>query len=233
MNGIHTAARLIWAVQDAWKKRWLFLIAFIFVFFISFCALLSFDVVPNTTFSFASSTPALAVDRSPLIGVSTSPLSPNVFDAFAVGENPVKVEIPSLKLSAPIANPTTTSIQALNNLLLSGAVRYPTSAKLGQNGNVILFGHSAEYYPVVNNIWYKTFDHIEKLKAGDTIIVYSSSRAYTYSVDTVEKKDASADVIPLSVVGAKLTLSTCDTFGQKSDRYVVTASLVESHLLGA
>ena len=63
--------------------------------------------------------------------------------------------------------------------------------------------------------------------------MYSSDRAYVYSVDTVNKEDANADAIPLTVTGAKLTLSTCDLFGEKTDRFVVTASLVESHPLGA
>jgi LPXTG-site transpeptidase (sortase) family protein len=170
---------------------------------------------------------------SPLVAMSAKPLSPNVLDAFVRGENPVKIEIPKTKLVAPIANPTTTNVNALDTLLLKGAVRYPSSGLLGQNGNVIIFGHSAEYYPIVNNPWYKTFDGIEKLVVGDTIIVYSSDRAYTYSVESVLKEDASADSIPLQVTGQKLTLSTCDTFGKKSDRYVVTATLVESHPLGA
>jgi LPXTG-site transpeptidase (sortase) family protein len=229
MNGIEATARLVRAVSNAWAQRWLFLVVFLVVFFFSFSALIAVDLVPNTT----TSTPSVSLSASPLVAVAESPLSPNVFDAFAHGENPVKIEIPKTKLVAPIANPTTTNVNALDALLLKGAVRYPTSGLLGENGNVVLFGHSAEYYPIVNNPWYKTFDNIDKLKEGDEIIVYSSSRAYVYTVDTVEKKNASEDAIPLKVTGAKLTLSTCDTFGKKTDRWVVTATLVESHLIGA
>jgi len=230
MNGVTTAVRLARAVQNAWKQRWLFLLAFLGVFFVSFSLLTAFDFVPDPT---ATSTPSAALTASPLVALNAAPLSPNVIDAFARAEQPVKIEIPKTKLVAPIANPTTTNVNALDALLLNGAVRYPSSAELGVNGNVIIFGHSAEYYPVVNNRWYKTFDGIEKLAPGDTIIVYSSDKAYVYSVDTVGKKDASSDSIPLQVAGQKLTLSTCDTFGKKTDRTVVTATLVESHPLGA
>lgn len=230
MNGVETAARLVRAVQNAWGKRWLFLVVFLIVFFLSFCVLLALDVVPDANFAIASPAPQVVVDAP-----TPSPLSPNVADAFtsSTGENPVKVDIPSLKISAPISNPDTTNIQKLDDLLLSGAVRYPTSGLLGKNGNVVLFGHSAEYYPIVNNPWYKTFDNIEKLKQGDLIIVSSSDRAYTYAVDTVAEMNATEDAIPLQVEGQKLTLSTCDTFGKKSDRHVVTATLVESHSIGS
>jgi LPXTG-site transpeptidase (sortase) family protein len=227
MQGAKTIARLVRAVQEAWTKRWFFLVVFLVVFFLSFCVLLALDLVPDAP------TPAVSLAASPLIAQATA-LSPNVADAFpAAAEDPVKVAIPSLNISAPVWNPTTTNVQKLDDALLKGAVRYPTSAKLGENGNVVIFGHSAEYYPIVNNPWYKTFDKIENLKAGDTIIVYSSDRAYTYSVDTVEELNADSDTIPLNVTGAKLTLSTCDTFGKKSDRHVVTATLVESHPLGS
>ena len=112
--------------------------------------------------------------------------------------------------------------------------RYPTSAELGQdNGNVVIFGHSS-YLPVVRNQAYKTFDGIQNLKAGDLIIVYSSDEAYTYTVAAVQKESAASDAgIPLAVSGKILTLATCNSFGAKSDRFVVTANFVESHPLGS
>ena len=97
----------------------------------------------------------------------------------------------------------------------------------------MIFGHSS-YLPIVNNKAYKTFDGIQKLSAGDRITVYSSGAAYTYAVRTVEKKSAAADDgIPLTVAGKVLTLATCDSFGEKSDRFVVTADFVESHAISS
>jgi len=232
MHSVQTAARLVRAVQNAWRERWSFLIVFLVVFFLSFSSLLALDLVPTDDSDSSSTTPTVTLTRSPLIAASDSPLSPNALDAFGSGEQPVKIEIPSIKLSASVSNPDTTDVNTLDGYLLKGAVRYPSSALLGENGNVVLFGHSS-YLPIVNNLAYKTFDGIQKLKAGDTITVSSSDRAYTYAVDTVEKESADSAAIPLDVTGAKLTLSTCDSFGEKSDRFVVTATLVESHPLGA
>jgi sortase A len=145
-----------------------------------------------------------------------------------VSEFPVKIEIPAINLSTTVSNPTSTVIKTLDEELLKGAVRYPTSALLGEMGNVVLFGHSS-YLPVVINQAYKAFNDIQKLTVGDVVIVYSSGTAYTYAVRTVEKESTNTAGIPLKVDGRVLTLSTCDSFGAKSDRFVVTADFVESH----
>ncbi|MEK7125993.1 MAG: sortase, partial [Patescibacteria group bacterium] len=143
----------------------------------------------------------------------------------------IKIEISKIGLSAVIVNPTTTDIAALDKELLKGAVRYPTSAKLGEIGNVVLFGHSS-YLPVVGNQAYKSFNGIQKLAVGDVVTVYSDNTAYTYSVRNVAEEKADANIaIPLSVSGKILTLVTCNSFGAKEDRFVVTAELVESHLI--
>jgi LPXTG-site transpeptidase (sortase) family protein len=143
-------------------------------------------------------------------------------------EDPLKIEIPAINLSATIENPTTTNIDALDKLLLKGAVRYPTSAKLGETGNVVLFGHSS-YLPVVLNQAYKAFNGIQKLVVGDTVTIYSSDTAYAYVVATVSKESTNDAGIPLQVSGRVLTLATCDSFGATTDRFVVVANFVESH----
>src|SRR5262245_12266265 len=47
---------------------------------------------------------------------------------------PEKILIPKLKLSAVVANPTTLDADVLDQNLLRGAVRYPSSGALGANG---------------------------------------------------------------------------------------------------
>lgn len=147
-------------------------------------------------------------------------------------ELPVKIEIPVIEISTDIVNPTSIDIAILDKELLKGAVRYPTSALLGETGNVVLFGHSS-YLPIVGNQAYKTFNGIQKLVAGDTITVSSLGTAHTYRVRSVAKENADANsAIPLSVAEKMLTLVTCDSFGKKSDRFVVIADFVESHPAG-
>jgi sortase (surface protein transpeptidase) len=65
------------------------------------------------------------------------------------------------------------------------------------------------------------------------ITVSSSDLTYEYSVDTVSQENANSAAIPLTVSGSELTLSTCDSFATKSDRFVVTATLVDSHPIGS
>lgn len=210
-------------LEQLYARKWSFLGLSILVFAITVYALWRLDLLPNPP----KAAPQVAVSTSPLVAATGTPAA-----SLAGPELPVKIDIPAISLSAKVADPDTTNVEALDKLLLSGAVHYPTSAKLGEDGNVVLFGHSS-YLPIVKNQAYKTFDGIQKLAAGDTILVYSSDRAYTYVVRSVAKESANDAAIPLSVYGRVLTLSTCDSFGAKTDRFVVTADFVESHPIAA
>jgi len=231
---VHMTARLLADTRMvyAWKGTFFGVSACIFLGCVVVLGRL--DLLPERRLiagvSNASSAVSSGLETSSTRSLAAIRMTPPV--ARVVTEEPVKVEIPSLKLSVTIANPTTTDVKALDALLLKGAVRYPTSAKLGENGNVVLFGHSS-YLPIVGNQAYKAFNGIQKLKQGDTVTVYSSGTAYTYAVRTMRKESANDAVIQLSVTGRVLTLATCDSFGAKSDRFVVTADFVESHLIGA
>lgn len=221
MDGFaHAVARLIRAASRTYTRKWSFLALSVFVFLLSVYVLAALDLLPDPK----APAPTVSLSSSPLVAAGAAA------PAIPASESPVKIEVPAIGLSASIANPTTTDIEALDALLLKGAVRYPTSAKLNESGNVVLFGHSS-YLPIVKNQAYKTFDGIQKLSAGDTITVYSSDAAYTYAVRSVQKESANSGAIPLSVAGKVLTLSTCDSFGEKSDRFIVTADFVESHPL--
>ena len=215
---IGLAVRLVRAGKRIYEKKWSFFGVFSFVFLASVVMLGKADLLPEAL-------PATArADSSVVLKPSTRP-------AVAVSELPVNIEVPAINLSASIANPTTTNIEVLDRDLLSGAVRYPTSAKLGEKGNVVLFGHSS-YLPVVGNQAYKTFNGIQKLVAGDIVTVSSSGTAYTYRVRAVAKESAASDAgIDLAVDSRVLTLATCDSFGKKTDRFVVTADFVESHAI--
>lgn len=226
---VEIAARLVRATRLAYARKASFLALFAFMFISSTVVLARLDLLPNALSAETSNTASVTPDlgKQPLVASATTSV------VAVVPEMPVTISIPSLELSATIANPSTTKAAVLDELLLKGAVRYPTSAKLGEDGNVVLFGHSS-YLPVVGNQAYKTFNAIQNLKRGNVVTVYSSGTAYTYSVRTVAKESAAENVaIPLTGTGRILTLVTCNSFGTKSDRFVVTADLVESHSLGA
>ncbi|MDB5688111.1 MAG: Peptidase sortase-like protein [Rhizorhabdus sp.] len=222
LTASHTAKKKTFAqgVAHVIRRKWTFLAVFAVAFLVTAGMLAHLDLLPDTKATVADATPNVNLAASPVAAVPAAP------------ELPTKIEIPAIGLSQTIQNPTSTNIEKLDQALLSGLVRYPTSAKLGEQGNIIVFGHSS-YLPVVNNPAYKAMDGIQKLKKGDTITVYGNGRAYVYAVESVSKEDANSAAIPLTVTGSKLTLATCDSFGTKSDRFVVVASLVENHVIGS
>lgn len=249
MNAIGYGIRLIEGLEKAYTRKWSFLGSFLFVFFVTYSVLTVLGLIPNDTASVAvgtatdTKTPLVTLETSPLVA-STPVAHPRDLTGVSVpygrtgivnvsGDLPVAIEASAIGLSVSIANPSSVAIATLDAALLHGAVRYPTSATLDEDGNVILFGHSS-YLPIVHNLAYKTFNGIQKLKEGDEVTVYSTKTAYVYQVERVVKESADSGApLPLSVSGRILTLSTCDSFGQKSDRFVITARFVESRPRGA
>lgn len=173
-----------------------------------------------------------AVDAlpEPVSGTSSVAEGTQVEQTNAVAEQPVRVVAKKIGLAVAVSNTETTDVAALDELLLKGAVRYPTSAMLGEEGTVLLFGHSS-YLPIVHNQNFKAFNGIQKLVKGDTVSVYSATTEYRYTVVGVRLANASEDVVELPATGKHLALVTCDSFGTKSDRYVLTADFAGAYAL--
>lgn len=223
---IEFIVRLIQAGKRAYARKWSFLCIFVVVFFGTVAILAHFDLLPET-----SSVDSPVVTTSVMAPIVT--MSTTAFASTTVAEFPTSIAIPAIRLAVNIENPDTTNISTLNNLLLKGAVRYPTSAMLNETGNVVIFGHSS-YLPIVDDQAYKTFDGIQKLTSGDVITVYSSDKIYIYRVRSVAKENIANDMgINLAVPGQVLTLVTCNSFATKSDRFVVTADFVGSHSISS
>jgi LPXTG-site transpeptidase (sortase) family protein len=146
-------------------------------------------------------------------------------ERFVVGTSPNSISIPKIDMQWDIEKPSSPHIDALNDALDIGPVYYPGSGFV-ESGNVFLFGHSS-YLPIVNNKAYKAFNDIQKLSIGDEIFLEAKGKTYVYSVTKVELKDADDAEITLNQTGRHLTLSTCNVFGQKSDRWVVDAIFKE------
>lgn len=141
------------------------------------------------------------------------------------GELPITIKIPTISVESPIYNPATTSVDVLNDFLTKGAVRYPGSGLLGGSGNIFIFGHSTGF-KIVNNQAYKTFNGLQNLKVGDLVYIDSDKYEFTYKVSSVKLVDATKTLVEFNTNSKLLTLSTCDNFGAKTDRYVVEAEFV-------
>lgn len=213
MARTHATARLIHALLRVWRHKIGYLAATLVVFGVSVYTLALYDLLPEAP--------------APRAALSAS-VHEAVAQADVIPELPVSIAIPKIGLVQPVSNPATTNVAVLDEALLSGTVRYPSSAKIGAEGNVIIFGHSS-YLPVVHNKSFKAFNDIQKLAQGDRIEVTGETHTFVYVVDEVREADAGSDAIPLTVTGKILTLATCDSFGKPTDRFIVTAHFVESY----
>jgi LPXTG-site transpeptidase (sortase) family protein len=169
------------------------------------------------------------VATTPAVPLAVAPATIDALPSMRVIELPTKLVIPRAKIDVPILNPDTTNVATLDAELAKGVVRYTHSSQLNEDGNMFVFGHSS-HLPVVKNRMFKALNGIEDLVRGDTILVTGKSGdVYEYQVTSVKKTDANDELIDLSVhTGVrKLTLSTCDSFGKKTSRFVVEAEFVK------
>jgi len=199
------------------KSQAKFTLYFGCVFILSFLLLYSLGLVPESIKPDQGESLRTLWDKAQKIAIEKQVGQPNI----SAGEEPIRIVIDKINVNATIANPNTTNVATLDEYLKHGAVRYPGSGLLGV-GNMFIFAHSSDL-AVVNNPAYKTFTHIRDLKAGDMIKVYSSRQEYSYQVTSVKLVDGKTALVDLTNQGNKLTLSTCNTLGAPSERYVVTA----------
>lgn len=134
---------------------------------------------------------------------------------------PVRIVIPAVGVDASIETPVSTDIRVLDGALTRGAVHYPGSGTPG-NGNMFIFGHSTSLTNVINQA-YQTFNDVQHLEKGDEIIVYAGGEKHWYVVESVALVSADEALVDFSTSKDMLTLSTCNTFGAKQERFVVEA----------
>ena len=140
---------------------------------------------------------------------------------------PTRVIIESVGIDATILNPQSRDITVLDAALKGGVVHYPGSGLLGDDTNMFLFGHSTNW-EVVQNPAYQLFNDIELVREGDVIRVLSDEREYVYTVVSINMVNADEAWVELAEE-KKLLISTCNTFGKKTDRFVVEADFVTSY----
>ncbi len=206
-----------------WVKKVPFLVVFFVIFTLTYGVLFAVDFLPEPK----TSTPAKVV------ATSTPATTTKVVEEVApvaMAEEPVLLTIPSLDRVVTVLNPETRDIVELDQELLKGVVRHPDSALLGEDGNVVILGHSS-YLPNVMNKNFQALNGVQKMKWGDIIELESDGTRYTYRVEKVYQAKASGVTIPTDVSGKRLTLVTCNSFGAKEDRFIVEAKLLSEKAL--
>jgi sortase A len=104
-------------------------------------------------------------------------------------------------------------------------VHYPGTAEPGQNGNVVITGHSS-YFVWDPGGFKDVFALLHEVNIGDKIIVYHQQIPYSYQV--YDKKVVMPDQVDvLTQAGEnRLTLITCTPVGTNLKRLVVFAKPV-------
>lgn len=205
-----------------WVKKVPFLLTFFAIFTLSYGVLFAIDFLPEPK------TTTQEVVATSTAATSTKTVEPAT--PIAMAEEPVQLSIPSLDRIVPVLNPETRDVVELDKELLKGVVRHPDGALLGEEGNIVILGHSS-YLPNVLNKNFQAFNGIQKLKWGDTIELESDGTRYTYRVEKVYQTKATGVTIPTDVTGKRLTLVTCNSFGAKEDRFIVEAKLISEKAL--
>lgn len=137
---------------------------------------------------------------------------------------PTRIIINSVGIDTTVSHPQSQDVQVLDQALLKGAVYYPGSGSLVR-GNAFVFGHSTGL-SVVRNQAYKAFNNLKNVKAGDEIKVYGDDgKIYVYQAVSTELVTEDTALVEFDTTDNMLTLSTCNTFGKKEERHVVTALL--------
>src|SRR3989344_9240873 len=144
---------------------------------------------------------------------------------YTVGEPRIIIE--SIGLDSAIIFQSSSDLAVLNESLLKGVVHFPKSAFPGQDGTVLIFGHSTTKLPAKNKN-YAVFNHLKDLERGDVVKIQSGDQEYRYSVLSVVLKKASEAEIDLESATPKLILSTCNVLGRKEERFVVEAEFMGS-----
>lgn len=222
----HTEHLVASPYSSPFEERAIFFLVLVGVFSLTYGLFFLIDFLPEKPQSDGTSEEEVVAQdeaTSPedgVVGVDESTESPL--------EYPYPIEIVFDALggrTVAVKNPEDSSVAALDAALLQGVVRHPDSADFEKKGTIFLFGHSS-YLPNVINKNFQAFNGIEKMVWGDIVRLRSEDTEYVYRVDRVYEVSANDAEVTIEAGKEKLTLVTCDTFGAKSDRFVVEASLV-------
>lgn len=217
-------------IDDIMANKFHFLAAFFCIFTLSYGILYALDFYPEPIpEDVAAETEATTTVTEVKTTPTTTPAAP-VATIDPADTLPLSLSIDALDRTVKVLNPASNSVEALDAALLNGVIRHPDSATFGEEGNMLILGHSS-YLPTVHNRNFQALNGIQNLKWGDTITLESKNTEYTYKVEKSYKAKATGYTVPIAGKGKTLTLVTCNSFGSTEDRYVVEATLISTKSL--
>ncbi|HSX53036.1 MAG TPA: sortase [Patescibacteria group bacterium] len=161
---------------------------------------------------------------SPSRHVSSTPII--VDPGTAVSPNP-EVVIPKINVEIPVVyDEPSIADNAVETALERGVVHYATTPYPGQEGNVVIFGHSSNN--ILNPGKYKfAFVLLSRMDVGDTFYLTKDGKQYVYQVYKKNiVKPTDVGVMGPTDKPDTATLITCDPPGTSINRLVVVGQQV-------
>ncbi len=199
---------LKWGIKQLFSLTVLFFLFFYLLNFSAYWTRLKFSVDPPKTTALVIPTP---VPNQPKPDYSP------------------EIKIAKIGLDAPVI--TNIAIDQVIPTLVNGVVQLQGSATPGQNGNVVIFGHSSDY-PWSTGHYKNIFALLDKLVVGDQIVIPFHDQEFSYTV-TGSKVVKPTDLSVLNKTdGPTLTLITCYPVGTATNRLIITATLSGGTITG-
>lgn len=154
---------------------------------------------------------------------------------LAIAPPDARLVIPRINRNVPVVNVSTESLikkdwaqleRDMQEALRLGVIHYPGTARPGQQGNVVITGHSS-YFPWDPGRFKDVFAVLHDLKKGDQILLYNNQKRYIYEVSNIKKIWPSELEVLKPSTENKLTLITCTPIGTNLKRLIVEAKLVK------
>lgn len=143
--------------------------------------------------------------------------------------------IPRINRNVPVINVTTESLitkdwekleTEMQEALRFGVIHYPGTARPGQQGNVVITGHSS-YLPWDPGRFKDVFAVLHDVRESDKILLYYNQQQYIYEVTSIKKVWPSELEVLKPSIENKLTLITCTPVGTNLKRLIVEAKLIK------
>lgn len=146
-----------------------------------------------------------------------------------------RIIIPKIGKNIPLVDIKQHTVEWVNELndifmeeLENGVIRYPGSAKPGQNWNSFIFGHSSNF-PWLEGDYNDVFSLLDHVTYDDEVVIYYGQEKHTYKIKTknvISPGDVSVLESDESDDKSQLTLMTCWPIGTTLNRLVLTGELI-------
>jgi len=126
-------------------------------------------------------------------------------------EQATRIQIPAIDIDAPV-------VQGDGwEQLKKGVGQHVGTANPGENGNLVLSAH--------NDIFGEIFRELDRLEAGDQVVIYTNQRSYAYVVSQSRIVEPAQVEVMESTSQPTVTLISCYPYLVDNQRIVVTARL--------